>query len=200
MLSESRPRLFLDSSLSRASSGSALSSGFISTSRGCLTGIRNPLLGVPGHHRPGHIDLIPGKPLVAAAVHPVIALQMADNGLYDHSLLEQPFKPGLRLLRTSVFPPTGQRHLGDLGKQGWFLTRFGSNPSISYYCFRKLSQGLLPLHQSRLQQFDIREIGCKLLVGRHIAFAICHQQHLAPILIGPGSLAFTNAHHHLGFK
>jgi len=89
MLSESRPRSYLDFSLSRASSGSALSSGFISMSRGRLTGIRNPLLGVPSHRRPADIDLITRKSFVAAAVHPMITLEVADDRLDKGSFLHK---------------------------------------------------------------------------------------------------------------
>ena len=56
---------------------------------------RDDLLGVPSQGGPHHVGRIPGFPLVTAAVHPVVMLEMPDDRLdFDAPLLGFPTSSG----------------------------------------------------------------------------------------------------------
>ena len=154
----------------------------------------DPLLGVPGDHRPSDIDLITDKTFVAASIHPVVALQVADDRLDNHPFPQKPLEVSLALFGVSSLSSRRQRHPRNLAKQRRLASPLGG-PPIAHDFFRKRAGRPLPTGQGAFQQVSVCRIACHLLMGDHIARSVHREDDLAPILVGLGALPLTNADH-----
>ena len=100
---------------------------------------------VPGQRGPYNIDGIPGSPLVLASIHPIVALEMADDRFDLDPLFQSASEPMFLAIRMRRFPLLRNRQSLDTPSSATVLTFFEGliKASISSDFLRRLSNVLL---------------------------------------------------------